>query len=75
MDTRRFVAQLVSKMHGDLFTNIGVNCWGWPLVIDSYDRSFEKSIRVPIDPGDIPIVDSSRYVNAVEYREGEGECW
>ena len=75
MDTRRLVAQLVSKMHGDLFAYIGANCWGWPFIVDSYDRSFKKSIRVAIDPGDIPVVDSSRYVNAVDYREGEGGYW
>lgn len=72
MYTRRLVAQLVGKIHGDLLTNIGANCWDWPFIVDSYDRSFVKAIRVPIDPGDIPVVDSSRHVNAVDYREGEG---
>lgn len=52
-------------MDSDLFTHVGCDCRDWPLIVDAYDRSLVQTIRVPTDPSDIPIVDSSRYVNAV----------
>ena len=53
-------------MYDDLFTNIGPDCWNRPLIIDAYDRSFLKTIRVPVHPSNIPIIDSTKYTNAVD---------
>lgn len=75
MYTCRLVAQLVIKIQSDLLTNVGRNCWRWPLVVDPYDWSFMKTIRVPIDPGDIPVVDGTIYVNSVGYRKEDGGSW
>lgn len=52
-------------MHSNLFTNIGNDYWDWPLIVDTDDRSCVQTIWVPVDPSDIPIVDSSIYANAV----------
>ena len=44
-------------------------------MVDSYDRSFVQTIRVTVDPGDVPVVDSSGYTRTVgEGREKE-ESW
>ncbi len=53
-------------MHGDLLTNASSDSWEWPLSIDTNDRSFVQTIRVTIDPSDIPIVDSSQHVHTVD---------
>ena len=72
MNACRLIAQLVGQMHGDLLTNVGPNCWHWPLIVNSYDWSFIETIRVPIDPGDVPIIDSSIHVRSVGCHEEEG---
>ena len=36
VDAGCLVSQLVSQMHSDLFTNIGRDCWDWPLIVDAY---------------------------------------
>ncbi len=53
-------------MHGDLLTNAGSDGWEWPLSIDANDRSFVQTIRVAIDPSNIPVVDSSQHVHTVD---------
>lgn len=59
-------------MHSNLFTNIGHDCWDWPLIVDADDRSCVQTIWVPVDPSDIPIVDSSIYANAVGQASQKG---
>ena len=53
-------------MNSNLFTNVGLECWDWPLIVDSYYGSFVQTIRVSVDPSNIPVVNSSSYVNAVD---------
>ena len=53
-------------MYDNLFTNIGSDGWNRPLIVDAYDRSFPKTIRVPVHPSNIPVVDSTKYTNAMD---------
>lgn len=52
-------------MYSDLFTNVGFDCWQWPLMIDANYRSLEQTIRIPIHPSNVPVVDGSTDTVAV----------
>ncbi len=73
MHTCCLVSQLVGQVHSDLFTNVGPDCWYRPLIVDSYHRSFVQTIRIPVDPSDVPVVDSSRYIDAIGQGNEKGK--
>ena len=59
-------------MHSDLFADVSRDCRDWPLIVDADDRPFMQTIGVPVDPGDIPVVDSSRYAKTVAQANEKG---
>ena len=69
------VAQLVGQMHSDLFPNVGCDCWKWPLIVEAYDRSCVQTIRVPVDPSNVPVIHSSRYAHDLRQGSEKKEFW
>lgn len=61
-------------MNGDLFSNVGTDCWNRPLIVDAYDGSFVQTVRVPVHPGNIPIIDRSKYTDAVD-QDSKNRCF
>ena len=72
MDAGRLVPKLIGQAHSDLFADTSRDCRDWPLIVDANDRSLLQTIGIPVDPGDVPIVDSSRYAKSVAQANEKG---
>ena len=56
MQARGFVYEAILQVDRDCFANCCLDSWERPLVVDTYDRSVQKSIGVSVDPCEFPIV-------------------
>jgi len=50
------VPELILDVDDDSIANLSGHNWNWPFAVDSNCWSFERAIRICVDPSDVKVV-------------------